>query len=269
MASSRFRPSSQVLARKWSGEPVSGIATPSVRLGVPGERARRDQATRLLGDSVVVGRGAAAGEPVEVPLVPPDLAERVGVGLEQVADLGPAVQETSHPRPGDEADAELDATGPVHPGEERVRGPPGAQLAVDDLGVPLVVGQPVRRGEHGEVVVAGELPHCLDVARHGLVAVVDAEREGVVRGPPSRSPGRRTSPVTTMSVRATPSTLQSPASSLSAASMTSAARLGRNAIPWPRAVVATGPRRAVRRPATVPPSSPARTCRDAHARRCA
>ena len=49
----------------------------------------------------------------------------------------------------------------------------------------LVAGQPPGRGQHGEVVVARELPDRLDVAGLGLVAVVDPEREPVLRRPPA------------------------------------------------------------------------------------
>ena len=137
---------------------------------------------------MVVGRGAAAAETGQELLVPADLADRVVVVLEQVADLRPVVEQPSDPGPADQPDTDLDPAGPVHSGEERIRPPPGPQLSVDRLGITLVPRQPPGAREHRQVVMAGQLPDLLDVAGLGLVAVVDPERQLLVRCTP---PGDR------------------------------------------------------------------------------
>jgi len=88
---------------------------------------------------MVVGRRAAAGEGGQEFLVPGNLPDSILTVLEEVADLGPLIEESADPCPGDQSDAGLDTAGPVHAGQERVRTPPGAQLIRGRLGVTLVL----------------------------------------------------------------------------------------------------------------------------------
>ena len=108
------------------------------------------------------------------------------VVLEEVLTLGQLVEQPADPDPGDQPDPELDPAGPVDAGEERVGAPPGPQLVGDGLGVPLVPGEPPRGGQHGQVVVPGQLPDLLDVAGDRLVAVVDGEAQTSRRAPAAR-----------------------------------------------------------------------------------
>ena len=115
------------------------------------------------------------------------------VALEQVGDAGPVVEQPPDPGQADQPDADLDAAGPVHAGQERVLAPPGAQLVGHPLGVGLVAGEEPRRGQQREVLQAGDLPDLLDVAGLLLRAVVDPERVALRLGTRARSPGRGTS----------------------------------------------------------------------------
>ena len=63
--------------------------------------------------------------------------------------------------------------------------PPRAELGRNDDRRTGRRREPPRGGEHREVVVAGELPHRLDVARDRLVAVVDAGTPAAVWGAPA------------------------------------------------------------------------------------
>ena len=117
--------------------------------------------------------------------MPPDLTQRPRVVLEQGDRTAPAVEQPTDPRPADQPHAELDPAGPVDPREERVGSPPGPQLSGDHLGVPVVAGQPEGAGQDGQVVMARELPDRLDVARDGLVPMVDGEAQLVLWCSPS------------------------------------------------------------------------------------
>ncbi len=162
-------------------EPAGGLLAPARAVLEPREAARRHQQTHVLGDRVVVPGRALAVERRQVLLVPPELPAALLVVLEQVRHLGPLVQQPADPHPRHEPDAELDPTGPVDARQQRVGGPPRAQLPIDRFGVPLVAGDPVGGRELRQVVVARELPDLLDVAGRRLVPRVDREGEDITR----------------------------------------------------------------------------------------
>ena len=93
-------------------------------------------------------------ERLQVLLVPAHLPPAVFVLLEEVLHLGPVVEQSTDPDPGDEPDSELDPAGPVDAGQERVGLPPVPQLAVGGGRVPVVAGEPPRRRQLGDVLVA-------------------------------------------------------------------------------------------------------------------
>ena len=173
------------VGRQLSLQLAGGVAAPRVALGEPWKGARRRQSAHGLGDDVVVRRRPAAPERREVLLVPAELGEGLRVVLEEVADARPVVEQPAHPHPAREPDTELDPARPVNAGQEGVARPPRAELGRNEVRVPGVAREPPRGREHGEVVVAGELPDRLDVARDLLVPVVDPERQGDVRGAPA------------------------------------------------------------------------------------
>ena len=115
--------------------------------------------------------------------MPGELPDGIVVVLEQVADLGPLVQQPTDPYPRDQANAGLDPARPVHSAEKRVRTPPGAKLVRGGLGVALVTRQPPGRRQHRDVVMTRHLPHLLDVARLRLVPMIDAKRQPPIRRP--------------------------------------------------------------------------------------
>ena len=173
------------VGRQLSLQLAGGVAAPRVALGEPWKGARRRQSAHGLGDDVVVRRRPAAPERREVLLVPAELGEGLRVVLEEVADARPVIEQPAHPHPAREPDTELDPARPVDAGQEGVARPPRAELGRNEVGVPGVAREPPRGREHREVVVAGELPDRLDVARDLLVPVVDPERQGDVRGAPA------------------------------------------------------------------------------------
>ena len=162
-----------------------GLCAPHLALGEPREGARRGEQPHRLGHHVVVRGGALAAKRRQVLLVPTDLGQGLRVLLEQLVDARPVVEQAADPHPARQSHAELDPAGPVDAGEERVAGPPGAQLGGDRLGVAVLAGEPPGGREHRKVVVAGQFPHGLDVPRQGLVTVVDAERQRAVRRSPA------------------------------------------------------------------------------------
>ena len=204
------------------GQPSTGILAPPVTLLEPGKGTGRDQLAARFRHRMVVGRRSPAGEGGQEALVPPDLTQRPRVVLEQGDRTAPAVQQPTDPRPADQPHAELDPAGPVDPREERVGSPPGPQLSGHHLGVPVVTGQPEGAGQHGQVVMARELPDRLDVARDGLVPVVDGEAQLVLWCSPSGD-GVQNQSGSRTSTRSIPSTDQRPSSRASAARMTAVA----------------------------------------------
>jgi hypothetical protein len=107
--------------------------------------------------------------------VPVDLLHSEVATLEQGSRPRPVIQQPPDPGQADQPDADLDAAGPVHTGQERVLLPPGPQLGGHPLGAGLIpAGVPGRR-EHGQVMKPGDLPDLLDVAGVSLGAVVDPE----------------------------------------------------------------------------------------------
>ena len=107
--------------------------------------------------------------------MPGNLPNGIIIVLEKVTHLGPLIEQSAGPRPGDQADSCLDTACPVHTGQERVGTPPGAQLPRGRLGVALVLRQPPCGRQDGDVMMPGHLPDLLDVARLGLVPMMDAE----------------------------------------------------------------------------------------------
>ena len=166
----------------------SGASPPLGSPGIPRKRASSQEPTRRLGDDVVIGRRAAAGKGRKELLVPGNLSEGIVIVLEQVADLGPVIEQPADPGPGDQADSSLNTARPMHSGEEWVCTPPRAKLIPSGLGVALVLREPPGGRQHSEVMVPGELPNLLDIARLGLVAMVNAKCQPVVR---RASPGHR------------------------------------------------------------------------------
>ncbi len=160
------------------------------RGGEPPERAGRGELPGGLGDDVVVRRGPPAGEGGQPALVVPDLVQRHRVALEKTGRARPAVEQPADPHPGQQPDAQLDAADPVHAAQRWVGRPPRPQVRGHSLGVPLVPGDRVGGGEHGEVLVPGQLPDLLDVPDRVLVAVRHVE--GVA--PRSPAPGLRVVP---------------------------------------------------------------------------
>ena len=106
-----------------------GPAPPPLALAEPREGAARHQLPGGLGYHVVVGRGAPAGERGEVLLVPADLPHGERVALEQVGRARPVVEQAPDPGQADQADAELDAAGPVR--RRTGTGSPATRSAAD------------------------------------------------------------------------------------------------------------------------------------------
>ena len=212
MASSRFTPLAKVLARssRWSCRAAS--SRQRVALGVPGEGAGGREPAGRLGHDVVVGRGAAAPEGREVLLVPPDLAQRVGFSSKRSADPG---QSSRSRRTQTQLVSRTPSSMPLvqcTPDRNGLAATRTGAARSTTSAYRLVAGQPPGGREHGQVVVPRELPDRLDVAGLVLVAVVDPEREPVLRRPP---PGHRVEePVRVRRCRAAavPSSSQSPAS---------------------------------------------------------
>ena len=178
--------------------------------GEPREGAAGHQLPGRLGDHVVVGRRTAAGERGEVLLVPADLPQGERVPLEQVGHARPVVEQAPDPGQADQADAELDAAGPVHAGQERVLPPPGAEMVGDPAGVPLVTGEEPGGGQQREVLQPGDLPDLLDVAD---LLLPSGDRSGRRSGPDRTggpSPGRGTSRAGPYRSATTPRTSHSP-----------------------------------------------------------
>ena len=204
------------------------VAAPPLALGEPREGAGRRPAGRrprrstwLLADEPRLRKAA------RYSLVPPDLAQRPR-----------GCPRTGRPTPGQSSSsrrthAQLISRTPSSiplvqwtPERNGFAAHHDRSCAVDDLGVPVVAGQPPGGGQHRQVVVARELPDRLDVARDGLVAVVDAEGERVLRCAPPGDRVAGTSPGRRCRDAAMPSTAQSPASSRSAAATTRRAASG-------------------------------------------
>ena len=92
-----------------------------VALGEPGKGAGRREPTGRLGDDVVVGRRArGCGRPRGTPGASGSGAAR-RVVVEEVGHARPVVEQPADPHPAHQPDADLDAAGPVHAGQERVR----------------------------------------------------------------------------------------------------------------------------------------------------
>ena len=162
-----------------------GLLPPARGLREIGKGAAGGELACLLGDQVVVRRGAVAAEAGEVLLMMVQLTQEFGVVVEQGRDAGPTVQQAPDPDPGEQPDAELDAAGPMDAGEERVAPPPGAQLRGREVRVARVGGQEIGGGQHGELVVARRLPDVFDGADLADVATVDVERVGGVGRAPA------------------------------------------------------------------------------------
>ena len=251
VASSRLRPEGKVLLRSCRSSDRSASAPPARRGGEPGERAGRGELPGGLGDDVVVRRGPPAGEGGQPALVVPDLVQRHRVALEQGGRARPAVEQPADPHPGQQPDAQLDAAGPVHAAQRRVGRPPRPQVLGHPLGVPLVPGDRVGGGEHGEVLVPGRLPDLLDVPDRVLVAVRHVE--GVAPG--ARRPvfGSYHQSGSARSSRSTPKNSACPAISRSASATRRFAASGGTA-----AIVPAGSTAVNRAPVTLGQSRPRR-----------
>ena len=186
-------PDGKVLRMSSRSSRTRGLAPPALALREPGEGAAGHELPGGLGNHVVVGRGAPAGERGQVLLMPADLPQGERVMLEQAGYARPVIQQAPDPGQADQPDAEFDAAGPVHAGQEGVLPPPGAQLVGDPARVSLVMAEEPGRGQQREVLQPGELPYLLDVADLLLGAVIDAERVAVRERTGGRSPGRGTS----------------------------------------------------------------------------
>ena len=109
--------------------------------------------------------------------MPGNLPEGIVIVLEEVAHLGPLVEQPADPGPGDQANPGFDTACPVDARQERVRTPPGAQLRRGRLCITLVLRQPPGGRQNGDLMVPRHLPNLLDVAGLRLVPMVDAERQ--------------------------------------------------------------------------------------------
>ena len=130
-----------------------GGAGPAAALREPWEGTAGDELPGGLGDHVVVGGRADAAEGGQVLLMAVELARSLRVPLEELLGPGPVIEESPDPRPCDEPDAELDPTRPVDAREKGVLPPPGAQLAIHEHGVPLLMTYAPGCGEQRQVVV--------------------------------------------------------------------------------------------------------------------
>ena len=88
--------------------------------------------------------------------MPADLPHGERVALEQAGRARPVIEQAPDPGQADQADAELDAAGPVRAGQKRVLPPPGAQLISDPAGVSLVLGEEPGGGQQCEVLQPGQ-----------------------------------------------------------------------------------------------------------------
>ena len=142
------------LPHELAPERGGGRLTPGAALREPGERAAGRELPGHLGEEVVVGRRPVTRQPGQPLLVVMELLQEGAVALEQRPGPGPAVEQPADPDPGQQPQAELDAAGPVDAGQERVGGPPRAELRGHGLGVPLVAIEAVGGCQHRQVLVA-------------------------------------------------------------------------------------------------------------------
>ncbi len=159
-------------------ERAGGLVAPTRGLREIGKGAAGRELARFLGDQVVVRRGAVAAQSGEILLMVMELAQKLGVVVEQGPDPGPTVQQTPHPDPGEQPDAELDSARPMDAREERVAAPPGPQLRRREVRVTRVGCEEKGGREDGQLVVPRRLPDVFDRADLLDVATVDVERVG-------------------------------------------------------------------------------------------
>ena len=193
---------------------AAAVSRQAVLSGNQGKAQLGGELPGHLGQEVVVGGRPVARQPGQPLLVVVELLKEDAVALEQRPGPGPAVQQPADPDPGQQSHAQLDAAGPVDAGQEGVGRPPRPELGGDGLGVPLVAIEMVRGRQDRQVLVAGRLPHLLDVADRGRVAVVDVEAVGPVGRSPAggrvQEPVRRRCHVVALAAEHRPASAEQP-----------------------------------------------------------
>src|SRR5262249_26099684 len=101
--------------------------------------------------------------------------------LEEFGYRRPALKQPPDPGHADQPDANLDAAGPVHAGQERVLLPPGLDLLRYPLRVRVIVAEVPRGREERQMLQPREFPDLLDVPCLLFRAMVDPECVPVAR----------------------------------------------------------------------------------------
>src|SRR5262249_43965019 len=116
------------VADQFAFKQPAGFCPPGGACREPGKGTTGHQLPGSFCDDVIVGRGPTAPERCKVLLMATDLPDGQRIVLEEFGYRRPALKQPPDPGHADQPDANLDAAGPVHAGQERVLLPPGLDL---------------------------------------------------------------------------------------------------------------------------------------------